>query len=448
MNLCISLFWLRWAESTTRLGRPIWKSWSVVSESAMLCLQDEFFATLKDISQILRQCNCHMQAFPPKAVKHMSWNSHNISSCDIYKNYIGNCLMTRMVAILFFIACEKYIPPFLLLVKIFDPRTSRPVMHQYGRWCIKLWFATLRIAKLSQGFRDNFAIYVCIDLSEKPPRESVKAFQPQLRRLSKCRRFHFQYFLLWHLDFFAILGVMEMQFVWCRGLGRNSFFPANSSMETWFLLPSLCNRILRGQVWCKCLFAALLKGTLAVDTNRSDWTLDLVEVQQPFTEPPLQREGELSLILSRVTAFPTVVLNSKLLRFRYLFSLSLRGVNICNFSISPQHFLREVQRWTFIMADDSDMRNELADLQTRADQIADEVQYSKHSPHPTLFFFTSSIATFPCTQGGRAVCWSLASCQGNRWHLGQVAYSSQGHIQRQTSIHTHIRPLDNLEFLF
>lgn len=137
MNLCISLFWLRWAESTTRLARPIWKSWSVVSESAMLRLQDEVFATFKDIFQILRQCNCNMQAFPPKAVKHMSWLSHNISSCDIYENYIGNCLTTRMVAILFFfIACEKTIPPFLLLVNSWPPYITsgdasiRPVMHQ------------------------------------------------------------------------------------------------------------------------------------------------------------------------------------------------------------------------------------------------------------------------------------------------------------------------------
>lgn len=35
------------------------------------------------------------------------------------------------------------------------------------------------------------------------------------------------------------------------------------------------------------------------------------------------------------------------------------------------------------MADDADMRNELADLQTRADQIADEVQ-SKTRTHMHL----------------------------------------------------------------
>lgn len=49
-------------------------------------------------------------------------------------------------------------------------------------------------------------------------------------------------------------------------------------------------------------------------------------------------------------------------------------MNSSSSSLSLPAFLVWGQSSTVIMADESDMRNELADLQTRADQIADEVQ--------------------------------------------------------------------------
>lgn len=64
--------------------------------------------------------------------------------------------------------------------------------------------------KKKKCFHDTFAIYLCIDTSEKPAHASVETVSLYLRSLSKCRRFHRQ-FVTATLRFRTFLGVTVKQ---------------------------------------------------------------------------------------------------------------------------------------------------------------------------------------------------------------------------------------------
>lgn len=113
---------------------------------------------------------CDLQVFPVNRGKRISRNIHEISSREIYKNDVCDCLLSRMVIIFFSSITSENIPPFLCgnITQGFHLKCTGHMTS--------LCHSRLRL-NAKTCFYDTIAIHVFLNSSEKPPDEIFKTFK-------------------------------------------------------------------------------------------------------------------------------------------------------------------------------------------------------------------------------------------------------------------------------